>query len=107
MREGFGLITCTNNAELNTGVLLLRPTKATLALVERWTASQLAAAERHEMNDQSHFNAVVNARGRRRRSDRRRRLFKRFGPRAVSGRARARLAAALLRNRQFGFERHV
>lgn len=64
--DAFGQRPSPNNAELNTGVLLLRPTKATLALVERWTASQLAAAERHEMNDQSHFNAVVNARGGRR-----------------------------------------
>ena len=49
-----------NNAEFNTGVLLLRPAKATMALVERWTASQLALMENHDMNDQTHFNKAVN-----------------------------------------------
>lgn len=64
--DAFGQRPSPNNAEFNTGVLLLRPANATLSLVARWTASQLAFAEKHEMNDQSHFNAVVNAFGGRR-----------------------------------------
>lgn len=58
--DAFGQKPSPNNAEFNTGVLLLRPAKATMALVERWTASQLALMENHDMNDQTHFNKAVN-----------------------------------------------
>jgi hypothetical protein len=59
--DAFGQKPSPNNAEFNTGVLLLRPTRETISFVERWTASQLATLlTNHEMNDQSHFNAVVN-----------------------------------------------
>jgi hypothetical protein len=59
--DAFGQKPSPNNAEFNTGVLLLRPTRETITFVERWTASQLATLlTNHEMNDQSHFNAVVN-----------------------------------------------
>lgn len=58
--DAFGQKPSPNNAEFNTGVLLLRPAKPTMALVERWTASQLALMENHNMNDQTHFNKAVN-----------------------------------------------
>ena len=59
--DPFGQKPSPNNAEFNTGVLLLRPARQTRAFVERWTASQLETLETNrEMNDQSHFNAVVN-----------------------------------------------
>ena len=59
--DTFGQKPSPNNAEFNTGVLLLRPTRETITFVERWTASQLTSLlTNHEMNDQSHFNLVVN-----------------------------------------------